>query len=136
MNGAGTPVEPLPWWVAVICFTMCAMSIYGHFSLWRKNRFADTWMRRHYFNEYLPSLIRYAPLNMLPIGAMFALWGVVSVMSYLPVNDITDYVIAILLISSMVALAISVKRLIFGFPDKVKPQWLIDEERARNTLPK
>ncbi|MEU8800912.1 hypothetical protein [Spirillospora sp. NPDC048819] len=133
MNGAETTVEPLSWWVAVICFTMCAIAFYGHFAYRRKGRLSSSWLRHNYFNEYVPPMIRYAPLNMLPVSGMFALWGGIVVMSHLPENDLTDYVIAILLILSVIAVAVGIKRHLSGYPDELKSEWLIEEERKRNT---
>lgn len=133
MNGAETPVEPLSWWVAVICFAMCALAFYGHFAYRRPGRLGDSWLRHNYFNEHVPSVIRYAPLNMLPVSGVFGLWGGIAAMSHLFGNSITNYVVAILAILSVIAAAIGVKRHLSGYPDETKPQWLIDEERKRST---
>ncbi|QKW38102.1 hypothetical protein HUT06_32260 [Actinomadura sp. NAK00032] len=131
MGAAATPVEPLSWWVAAICFGMCFIGFFLRFAYRRKGRFAETWLRHQYFNENLSPVIRCAPLNLVPTSSVFALWGVVAVLSHLPGNDFTDYGIAILAVLSAIAAAIAVKRHLSGYPDRVKPRWLLDEERKR-----
>ncbi|MEU8346050.1 hypothetical protein SAMN05443665_10523 [Actinomadura meyerae] len=131
VDDAEASTEPLSWWVAVICFGMCFIGFLGRFAYRKKGRLAETWLRYHYFNENLSPVIRYAPLNFVPTASIFALWGAVAVLSHLPDNDITDYAIGILAILSAIAAAVAVKRHLSGYPDEVKPQWLLEEERRR-----
>ncbi|MFG2019043.1 hypothetical protein [Actinomadura geliboluensis] len=131
MSGAEAPVEPLSWWVAVICFGLCSIGFLGRFLYRKKGRVADIWLRYHHANDNLSPVIRYAPLNLVPTSSVFALWGAVVVLSHLPENSITDYGIAALAILSAIAAAIAVKRHLSGYPDDIKPQWLLDEERKR-----
>ncbi|MGW5417338.1 hypothetical protein [Actinomadura geliboluensis] len=128
---AEAQVEPLSWWVAVLCFAMFALAFYGHFAYRRYGRLSRSWLRYNYFNENVPGMIRYAPLNMLPISSVFALWGLIAVVSHLPENDVTYWISAVLVVLSAVAAIIAITRHLAGYSDKKKPQWLIDEERRR-----
>lgn len=132
MSGAETPVEPLSWWVAVISFAMSSIAFYGHFAYRKKGRLSRAWLRYNYFNERVPLMTRYAPLNMLPISSVFGLWGAIAVVSRLPDNDATDWIAAILAILSGVAAVVAIVRPYVGFSDEKKPQWLVEEERKRN----
>ncbi|QKG20115.1 binding-protein-dependent transport system inner membrane protein [Actinomadura verrucosospora] len=121
--------ESLPWWMAVALFGVSIVALLGHLSFKCGTRIAVNWVRYNYFNRFLPPLIREAPLNLLLGSATFALWGCIVVLSHFPKNQIFDYIIAVLAIASMIPPAVYVKRWLTGYPDRLKPQWLLEEER-------
>ncbi|MGI5325095.1 hypothetical protein [Actinomadura nitritigenes] len=132
MSGTEASVEPLSWWMAALFFGTAIFFLAGHLNFKRGTRIAVKWVQYNYFNGLLPPLAREAPFNLLPASITLTLWGGIVILSHAPDGELWNDLIAIFAITSMIPFAFPVKWRLTGYPDAIKPQWLVEEERKRN----
>ena len=63
---------------------------------------------------------------------MFACWAIGGLFTHLAYIPVFDLLASGLLIGSIIPAFIGIKRGVWGYPQRVKPQWLINAERRRD----
>jgi hypothetical protein len=124
---SGYPHAPV--WAVLASAVFAVLGFVNHVRFVRAG--AQSFWADRYFDKAKPKEVRNLPFAQLPGAIMLSIWTVMLAYTWISGHKTWDVVMGLFLFASFPFGAVAVKRIYFP-PDKAKPQWLRDEEKARS----
>jgi hypothetical protein len=124
---SGYPHAPV--WAVLVTAVFAVISFVNHKRFLQAG--AQSFWADRYFDKNKPKEVRNLPFAQLPGAIGFSLATVMLAYTWISGQETLDLLIGLVLLAAFVFCGVAIKRL-YRPPDKAKPQWLRDEEKARS----